>query len=78
LAFSALRHGSAVFPPKLDDLLEWAHTFRCVGTYANYLGYVQTASLALDKPFVESGHPALHRAKAAVVKRMMFTSRRVA
>ncbi len=74
-SFARLRYGSEEFPPSLNGLLEWSHTFRCVGTYSNYLGYVRTACLALDKPIVEAGHPALHRAKASVVKRMMFTSR---
>ena len=75
LAFSVIRYGTEVFPPNLNGLLEWSHTFRCVGTFANYLGYVRTASLALDVPYVDATHPALHKAKAAVLKRMMFTSR---
>ena len=36
------------FPPKLEDLLMWSHTFRCVGTFPNYLGAVQKICLALD------------------------------
>jgi len=37
-AFSALLHGSedAGWPPTVDDLVCWSHTFACVGTFCNY------------------------------------------
>ena len=75
--FARVRYGSedAAFPPQLGGLLEWSHTFRCVGTYSNYLGYVRSACLALGIEIAEAGHPALLRAKIAVTKRMLFTSR---
>ena len=38
------------FPPKLEWLLAWSTMFRCEGTLGNYLGYVKTGCLMLDKP----------------------------
>ena len=73
--FSELRYGEDVFPPDLGGILEWSNTFRCVGTFVNYAGYVRTACIALDMPYVKNSHPAMQRAKLSVVKRMMFTSR---
>ena len=37
-AFSVLLHGSedAGWPPTVDDLVRWSHTFACVGTFCNY------------------------------------------
>ena len=73
--FSEFRYGEDVFPPDLGGILEWSNTFRCVGTFVNYAGYVRTACIALDMPYVKNSHPAMQRAKLSVVKRMMFTSR---
>ena len=63
------------FPPALEDVLVWSNTFRCVGTFSNYLGFLRTACLALDIEPVSASHPALQRAKVAIVKRMLWTPR---
>lgn len=42
------------FPPKLEILLAWANTFRSIGTFQNYIGYVKTATMVL-KASVEVG-----------------------
>ena len=63
------------FPPRLDDILAWSHTFRCVGTFCNYLGYLRTACVALDISPPPVADPALHHAKVAITKRMLFSSR---
>ena len=67
----------SALPPSLDLLLEWSHTFRCVGTFTNYLGYVRTACVAMDVEMAPAGHPALLHAKSAIVKRMLFSPRPV-
>ena len=71
----ATRGDANPFPPEFDHIIAWSHTFRCVATYANYLGYVRSACLALGIEGPPRGHPGITRAKAAIVKRMMFTSR---
>ena len=70
-------HGSydSAFPARLDDILVWSHVFRCVGTWANYVGYLRTASVALDLPCPAADHPALKHAKVGVLKRMLYTPR---
>ena len=63
------------FPPRLEDILTWSHTFRCVGTFSNYLGHLSGACLAMELEMPSTTHPALQRAKAAVIKRMLWTAR---
>jgi hypothetical protein len=63
------------FPARLDDILAWSHVFRCVGTWSNYMGYLRTASVALDLPCPAADHPALKHAKVGVLKRMLYTPR---
>ena len=48
---------------------------RSLGTFANYLGYLRTACLAMGVKGPEQGHPALKRAMVAIVKREMFEQR---
>ena len=48
---------------------------RCVGTFSNYLGYLRNACYALNMDAPPENHPALRRAKAAIIKRMVFTPR---
>jgi hypothetical protein len=63
------------FPVLIDDVVAWSMTFRCVGTFGNYLGHVRSACCAYghDPPAV--GHPAIKRAFAAIAKRLLFTAR---
>ena len=63
------------FPPQLRDLLAYSHSFRCVGTYHNYVGFVRKAAVALDLPVPPANCEAISHAKAAVLKRQLFTSR---
>ena len=63
------------FPPCLDHVIVWSHTFRCVGTFANYLGYLRSACLALDIAAPPADSLAIRRAKGAIVKRMLWTPR---
>ena len=32
-------------PPSVNELLAWSVTFRCKGTFSNYLGYVRVGCL---------------------------------
>ena len=69
------RSYECAFPARLDDVLSWSHVFRCVGTWSNYMGYLRTASVALDLPCPAADHPALKHAKIGVLKRMLHTPR---
>jgi hypothetical protein len=70
----ALGSREAGFPPTIDVLLGWSHTHRCVGTFSNYLGHVASACLAIGIDCPSTSHPALCRAKQAIMKRMVFES----
>ncbi len=48
---------------------------RCVGTFSNYLTYVRSACLALDIEAPPISDPVFRRAKAAIVKRLVFSPR---
>jgi len=63
------------FPAKVEDVLGWSATFRCLGTFANYLSYVRSASCALGFAPPPVGDPAIRRAMGSVAKRALFTSR---
>ena len=39
------------FPPGLDDVLAWSHTFRCIGTFVNYAVVEGTNSKCIGPPF---------------------------
>ena len=80
LKYIAIAHGSInadkmAFPPSLEDVLGWSNTFRCVGTFCDYLTHLRAACHAngFDAPPI--GHPAIKRAMVAVVKRELFTKR---
>ncbi len=77
ISFAEVALGGAqfAFPPSLEGIIAWSHAFRCVGTYANYLGYLRSACLALDLDVPPANHLAIQRAKIAIVKRMLFTPR---
>lgn len=64
-----------LLPPTIHNVLEWSHTFRCVGTFSNYVGHVRTICLAKDLEMPPATHPAIHRAKEAIIKRMLFVER---
>ena len=74
-AEAMLGGGQYGFPPTVDALLLWSHTFRCVGTFGNYVGHLRTLCLALDVPMPAADNPAIARAKASIVKRMLFSPR---
>ena len=65
----------SAFPATIEGVLMWSNLFRCLGTFKNYLGHVRTISHALNVPAPEEGHPALRRAKGAILKRHFFESR---
>ena len=69
------RNTGTPFPPDFDLVIAWSHTFRCLGTFCNYLGYLHRACCAIGVSGPPVMHPALIRAKNAIVKRMVFTSR---
>ncbi len=48
---------------------------RCVGTFSNYLTYLRSACLALDIEAPPINDPVFRRAKAAIVKRLVFSPR---
>ena len=77
--FAEIFYGSreAGLPPTVEGITCWSHTFRCVGTFANYLGYLRSACLALNVTAPPANDPVIRRAKAAVVKRMVWSPRRV-
>ena len=66
---------AAILPPRIDDVLGWSHTFRCLGTFANYLGHLKGACIAVDCEPPPQGHPAIKRAMIAIVKRRLYTPR---
>ena len=70
----ALGSREAGFPPTIDVFLGWSHTPRCVGTFSNYVGHVSSACLAAGVECPSTSHPALCRAKQAIMKRMLFES----
>ena len=82
MEFIEITHGKqrveeVAFPPRLEDVLIWSNTFRCVGTFCNYLGHLRGACYALSIEAPPVGHPALRRAMASIAKRQLYTERRV-
>ena len=77
ISFIETVHGDAdeAFPPSLDSVLEWSNTFRCVGTFCNYLGFLRGACCAISVAPPPVGHPALKRAMCSIAKRQLFTGR---
>jgi len=72
-------HGNAErgWPPQMCDIIGWSHTFRCIGTFTNYVGHVRTACMAMGLEVPDCNDPALKKAKTAIVKRMLWTSRHI-
>ena len=67
-AILGLRPGQAL-PPTAEGLVSWSLTFRCPGTFANYVAHVRLGCLLAGACVAVFGHPAVKRAKAAVAKR---------
>ena len=63
------------FPVHMEDLLGWSMTFRCLGTFSNYLSYIRSACCALGHEPPAVGHPAVKRAMGGIAKRMLFSAR---
>ena len=78
--FAEIFFGSSAlgFPPTVDAIVCWSHTFRNIGTFANYLGFLRSACLALDVDAPPCDTLIIRRAKGAIVKRQMWTPRYVA
>jgi hypothetical protein len=76
-SFVKALHGQeeAGWPPRLDDMLAWTHSFTCLGTFCNYEGQVRTAAIALGLPVPAACDPALKRARGAIAKRMLSAPR---
>ena len=62
-------------PPSAEGLVAWSLTFRCHGTYCNYVSHVRLGCLLADVDTAVFDHPAIRRAKAAVDKRVPHASR---
>ena len=56
-------------PPSAEGLVSWSLTFRCQGTYCNYVSHVRLGCYLADVDTAVFDHPAIRRAKAAVAKR---------
>lgn len=68
-------NGESAFPPDLNDVIGWANTFRCLGTFGNYLTFLRTACLTWGYVPPPVGHPAISRAMNAIGKRQLFVAR---
>lgn len=77
LNFAEVAYGSraAGFPPTLEGVLVWSNTFRCLGTFGNYLGYLRKACYAVGCDAPPEREPALRQAMCAIAKRQLFTAR---
>ena len=77
IEYITIVHGNVArgFPPELCDVLGWANTFRCLGTFSNYLRFLRGACHAVGVEAPPTGHPALTRAMQAIAKRQAFTQR---
>ena len=73
----ATRDTERPFPPDFGLVITWCHTFRCLGTYCNYPGHLRSVCHALGIVGPPVAHPAIGRAKSAIVKRMVFSPRQV-
>lgn len=75
LEYISIVHGmdNCAFPPVLDDILGWSLTFRCLGTFGNYLTHLRAACCAWGHPPPPVGDPVIKRAMNAVAKRQLHT-----
>jgi hypothetical protein len=64
-----------VLPPLLSDVAGWSCTFRCFGTFSNYLGYLRSVCEATGYESPPIGHPVIRRAMLAIAKRGMCKER---
>ena len=65
----------AVAPPTADGLAMWSTCFRCGATYANYLSHLRLACVLVRAPVDAFDHPAIKRAKQAIVARATWQPR---
>ena len=63
------------FPVHMVDVLGWSMTFRCIGTFSNYLSFLRNMCCALGHEPPPIGHPAVRRAMGGIAKRMQFSPR---
>ena len=77
LAFAEklLKKTGTKLPPSVNELLAWSVTFRCKGTFSNYLGYVRVGCLIEGVPTIAFDDPVLARAKKSILRRGHFTAR---
>ena len=66
---------AAAFPVEMPDVLGWSLTFRCLGTFSNYLSHLRGACCALGHEPPPIGHPAVKRAMGAIAKKQLFSPR---
>ena len=57
------------FPPDLTDVLGWSHSFRCVGTYGNYLSLLRSYCHAHGFEAPPCHNMAIKRAMVGIIKR---------
>ena len=57
------------FPPPLNEILVWSHSFACAGTFGNYLSSLRKACQVLDVAGPPPSDPCIRAAMAGVIKR---------
>ena len=72
----ALGGQSNAFPPSRGGLLAWSKTFRCAGTFSNYLSCVKLACELVGASTEVFRADELRRAKIAIRKQGGFVQRR--
>ena len=63
------------YPPLLEVVMAWSHTFRCHKTWIGYLGYLRIGCALARAAQDVFDHPDIARATTAIMKRELFTPR---
>jgi hypothetical protein len=63
------------FPLSNDLIVAWSNSFRCHGTFKNYVGYARTANLIFGFEDSKLDHSLIRRAAISVLKRRQWTPR---
>ena len=76
LAFAAaIGKSKSAFPISTEIILAWSTTFRCAGTFRNYVGYVKTANALLGYSEANVNQRAIHRASSCIKQRHQWVPR---
>ena len=75
LTYPEVECARRVLPPLLSDVAAWSCTFRCFGTFSNYLGYLRSVCEATGYEAPPTGHPVIKRAMVAIAKRGLCKER---